>query len=71
MKPVTYEGKTFVPGQGNNSYIFPGVGLAAVCGGIRTIGEDHFLIAAEVTKVWYLYHICESQRAGTFIISSN
>ncbi|KAJ8961837.1 hypothetical protein NQ318_021452 [Aromia moschata] len=45
--PVTINGKTFHPGQGNNSYIFPGVGLAAVCAGIRTIGEDHFLIAAE------------------------
>ncbi|CAH1176368.1 unnamed protein product [Phaedon cochleariae] len=45
--PVTLNGKTFHPGQGNNSYIFPGVGLAAVCAGIRNIGEDHFLIAAE------------------------
>ncbi|XP_023011782.2 NADP-dependent malic enzyme isoform X3 [Leptinotarsa decemlineata] len=45
--PVTINGKTLVPGQGNNSYIFPGVGLAAVCAGIKNIGEDHFLIAAE------------------------
>ncbi|KAJ8922059.1 hypothetical protein NQ315_008700 [Exocentrus adspersus] len=45
--PVTVNGKTFHSGQGNNSYIFPGVGLAAVCAGIRNIGEDHFLIAAE------------------------
>ncbi|XP_018570419.1 NADP-dependent malic enzyme isoform X2 [Anoplophora glabripennis] len=47
FEPVTVNGKTFHPGQGNNSYIFPGVGLGAICAGIRTIGEDHFLIAAE------------------------
>lgn len=51
--PVTINGKTLVPGQGNNSYIFPGVGLAAVCAGIRTIGNDIFLIAAEVNKTLY------------------
>ncbi|KAG5894497.1 hypothetical protein JTB14_029907 [Gonioctena quinquepunctata] len=45
--PVTINGKTYVPGQGNNSYIFPGVGLATICAGIQNIGEDHFLIAAK------------------------
>ncbi|XP_025832201.1 NADP-dependent malic enzyme isoform X2 [Agrilus planipennis] len=43
----TLNGKTYHPGQGNNSYIFPGIALAVVCAGIRTIGEDVFLMAAE------------------------
>lgn len=44
--PVTYNNKTFYPGQGNNSYIFPGIALAAICAGMRTIPEETFLIAA-------------------------
>ncbi|XP_030762042.1 NADP-dependent malic enzyme-like isoform X2 [Sitophilus oryzae] len=45
--PVTINGKTLVPGQGNNAYIFPGVGLGAICAGIKNISEEHFLMAAE------------------------
>jgi malate dehydrogenase (oxaloacetate-decarboxylating)(NADP+) len=48
--PVTYEGQTFHPGQGNNSYIFPGVALGVICAGVSTIPEDIFLISAEVSK---------------------
>ncbi|XP_034943183.1 NADP-dependent malic enzyme-like isoform X2 [Chelonus insularis] len=44
--PVTYKGKTYHPGQGNNSYIFPGIALGAICAGMRVIPEETFLVAA-------------------------
>ncbi|XP_067619312.1 NADP-dependent malic enzyme-like isoform X2 [Eurosta solidaginis] len=45
--PVTYKGKTFTPGQGNNSYIFPGIALGVIAAGVKTIPEEMFLIAAQ------------------------
>jgi malate dehydrogenase (oxaloacetate-decarboxylating)(NADP+) len=44
--PVTFSGKTFVPGQGNNAYVFPGVGLGVLASGSRIITDDTFLVAA-------------------------
>jgi len=43
----TLGGKTFVPRQGNNSYIFPGVGLGAVSVKTRRVTNEMFLAAAE------------------------
>ncbi|KRY21082.1 NADP-dependent malic enzyme, mitochondrial [Trichinella patagoniensis] len=45
---VEYGGKVFCPGQGNNSYIFPGVALGAICSMARHIPDEVFLIAAQV-----------------------
>ena len=44
---VRFDGQTFVPRQGNNSYIFPGVGLGAIASGARFITDEMFLSAAE------------------------
>jgi malate dehydrogenase (oxaloacetate-decarboxylating)(NADP+) len=44
--PVKLDGKTFVPRQGNNSYIFPGVGLGAISSGSRLVTDEMFMAAA-------------------------
>ena len=43
---VTYGGRKFRVGQGNNAYIFPGVGLAALAGGFAEVANDMFHAAA-------------------------
>ena len=42
---VEIEGKTFIPGQGNNAYIFPGVGLGIILSKAEIISDDLFLDA--------------------------
>jgi malate dehydrogenase (oxaloacetate-decarboxylating)(NADP+) len=44
--PVNIDGKTFVPRQGNNSYIFPGVGLGVIASGARLVTDEMFMAAA-------------------------
>jgi malate dehydrogenase (oxaloacetate-decarboxylating)(NADP+) len=44
--PVKLDGKTFVPRQGNNSYIFPGVGLGVIASGARRVTDEMFMRAA-------------------------
>jgi len=44
--PVKLNGSTFVPRQGNNSYIFPGVGLGAIASGSRLVTDEMFMAAA-------------------------
>src|SRR5262249_58092122 len=43
---VTYEGRTLRPAQGNNAYVFPGIGLGAVACRARTLPDELFLVAA-------------------------
>ena len=45
--PVSLFGRRFVPGQGNNSYIFPGVGLGVIACASRLVTDGMFLAAAQ------------------------
>lgn len=44
--PVRHGDKTFVPGQGNNMYIFPAVGLAIFATRARRVTDEMFVAAA-------------------------
>jgi malate dehydrogenase (oxaloacetate-decarboxylating)(NADP+) len=44
--PVACDGLTFRPGQGNNAYVFPGIGLGAIACRARTLPDELFLTAA-------------------------
>ncbi|TNI74062.1 malic enzyme-like NAD(P)-binding protein, partial [Aeromonas media] len=46
FKDVHHEGQTFRVGQGNNVFIFPGVGLAAIVSQLREISPEIFTTAA-------------------------
>jgi malate dehydrogenase (oxaloacetate-decarboxylating)(NADP+) len=48
FQPFTYKGKTLVPGQCNNSYAFPGVGLGVVASEATRVTDEMFSAAAGV-----------------------
>jgi malic enzyme len=46
FEPVTYRGRTYRIGQGNNALVFPGVGLGLWAGHVRRVTDAMFLDAA-------------------------
>jgi malate dehydrogenase (oxaloacetate-decarboxylating)(NADP+) len=45
--PVQLNGKTFIPGQGNNVYIFPAMGMAVFATEATRVTEEMFIVAAQ------------------------
>jgi malate dehydrogenase (oxaloacetate-decarboxylating)(NADP+) len=45
--PVELDGRRFVPGQGNNVYIFPAMGMAVFATEATRVTEEMFIVAAE------------------------
>jgi malate dehydrogenase (oxaloacetate-decarboxylating)(NADP+) len=44
--PVVHRGRTYRIGQGNNAFVFPGIGLGLWVGGVRRVTDAMFLDAA-------------------------
>ena len=47
--PVRYGGKTFLPGQANNFYIYPAVGFAIYATNTKRVTDEMFIEAAKAT----------------------
>ncbi|MBI5247776.1 MAG: NAD-dependent malic enzyme [Elusimicrobia bacterium] len=45
--PFTYKGRTFVTGQSNNAYIFPGMGLGVIACSAKRVTDEMFHEAAK------------------------
>jgi len=53
--PVQYDGKTLVPGQGNNVYIFPAMGMAVYATEAKRVTDEMFITAARAVAEQVTY----------------
>lgn len=60
--PATFQGRTFGPCQGNNMYIFPGVGLGAILSKSRQVTDSMFFAAAKTLAAQATPHDLEAGR---------
>ena len=44
---LTVDGRTYAPGQANNSFVFPGVGLGVLASGARRVTNEMYFAAAQ------------------------
>ena len=44
--PVTFKGRTYVPGQANNAYVFPGIGLGIIACRATSVTDEMLSVAA-------------------------
>ncbi|KAL8139500.1 hypothetical protein V2J09_005521 [Rumex salicifolius] len=59
--PVEHNGKTFVPGQANNAYIFPGFGLGLIMSGAIRVHDDMLLAACKFISLTFLTEALAAQ----------
>ena len=55
--PVFVKGEYKIPGQGNNAYIFPGLGLGALFAELKCINDEMLIVAAQTLAE----SVCENQ----------
>merc|ERR1711988_1507810 len=47
FQPYEYKGKTYYPSQGNNMFVFPGIGLGAVVSKTTSLTDRMFYLASK------------------------
>jgi malate dehydrogenase (oxaloacetate-decarboxylating) len=66
MSNVSYQGRNIPISLCNNSYIFPGLGLAVIAAGARRVTDEMFLVAARVLSEC----VSDSDKAGGHLLPS-